>query len=84
MWCIRPVASVSYKLQLDSLFGLLVIIASVSYKLQLDSLFGFLSLSPTPGWLLAVGDIIGILPLRMLSPCYNYHCVYKLWVHLSL
>jgi hypothetical protein len=26
------------------------------------------------------GEIIGFLPLTILSSCYNYHCVYELWV----
>lgn len=29
-------------------------------------------------------EIIEILPLETLPSCYNYPCVYKLWVHLCL
>jgi hypothetical protein len=29
-------------------------------------------------------EIIVFLPLTMLSSCYNYHCVYELWVQLGL
>jgi hypothetical protein len=35
---------------------------------------------------MAIGkkEIIGFLSLTMLSSCYNYHCVYELWVQLGL
>jgi hypothetical protein len=29
-------------------------------------------------------EIIEFLPLTVLSSCYNYHCVYELWVQLGL
>jgi hypothetical protein len=29
-------------------------------------------------------EIIGFLSLTMLSSCYNYHCIYELWVQLDL